>query len=420
MREAWRKHADIVVENAAQLLTCKPESADLIGAEENGCLAIGDGKILAVGDKARITPYIGSHTKIIDAANKTVTPGFVDCHTHVVFGGTRVEEYSARLQSDDLAELRRRGVPVGIMATLSATRPLARGDLYGQSAARVRRMILSGTTTLESKSGYSLNLEGELKQLKVNQMLAETLPVDISSTFLGAHGWPPDMGKNSYMDQLIKEIIPAIGAAGLAECCDIWCDDGHYERNECVKILSAAREYGMEPKIHAGAYSYIGGEDLAAEMEMYSADHLNYTPKTSLGKLADARVTGVVLPGIDFAVAHPVFFDPRPMYEAGLELGLATNCCPGCWCTSMPFIIALACRQHHMSPAQAIRAATYGGARALRREDRIGSLEAGKQADVLILDIPSCADIAYRLGENPVETVIRKGKICVDNRTLLQ
>ena len=411
-----KKAADIVIENAAQILTCEKDAADHIGLIKNGSVAIGEGKITAVGSRSEIAPLIDAATRVIDASGKVVTPGFVDCHTHVVFGGTRVEEYCARLETDDLDELKRRGVPMGIMVTLSATRDLPIEELYEQSAERVRRMILSGTTTLESKSGYSLNTEGEMRQLKINRILAEKLPVDISSTFLGAHGWAPDMTKEAYMDMLIKEMIPEAGRSGLAEACDIWCDSGHYEKEECRKILEAGREHGMEPKIHAGAYSYVGGEDLAAEMKMYSADHLNYTPISALEKLAESGVTGVVLPGIDFAVNHPLFFNPRPMFEAGLELGMATNCCPGCWCTSMPFIISLACRQHGMPPARALRAATYGGACALKREDRIGSIE----ADILILDIPTYEDIAYRLGENPVDTVIRHGKISVQNGAVIQ
>ena len=405
--------ADIVIENAAQMLTCRADAHDQVGVVSGGCLAIKDGRISAVGTKDEIASYIDAGTQIINASGRVVTPGFVDCHTHVVFGGTRVEEYSARLQTDDLNELKRSGVPMGIMVTLSSTRGLSEAELYEQSAQRVRQMILSGTTTLESKSGYSLNMEGEMKQLRVNKMIADNLPVDVSATFLGAHGWPPDVEKKSYMDILINEMMPAVGESRLSECCDIWCDDGHYDAEDCRKILQAGRDNGMEPKIHAGAYSYIGGEDLAAEMGMYSADHLNYTPRTALKKMAKAGVTGVVLPGIDFAVNHPIFFDPRPMYEAGLELGMATNCCPGCWCTSMPFIISLACRQHHMTPAMALRAATYGAARALHRDKNIGSLEPGKQADILILDIPTYEDIAYRLGQNPVETVIRHGKVSV-------
>lgn len=412
--------ADIVIENAGQLLTCKPDATDHIGLLKMASVAISNGKITAVGSKCDVAPLIGKETKILDAAGKVVMPGFVDCHTHVIFGGTRVEEYCARLETDDLEELKRRGVPMGIMVTLSATRGLPTDELYEQSAQRVRKMILNGTTTLESKSGYSLNTEGEIRQLEIGHMIAENLPIDISSTFLGAHGWPPNIEKEAYVELLINEMIPEIGAMGLAEACDIWCDEGHYEKEDCRKILEAGREHGMEPKIHAGAYSYVGGEDLAAEMDMYSADHLNYTPFTALEKLAAAGVTGVVLPGIDFAVNHPKLFDPRPMYQAGLELGMATNCCPGCWCTSMPFIISLACRKHHMSPARALRAATYGSACALKRQRRIGSIEIGKQADIIILNIPTYEDIAYRLGDDPVETVIRHGKITVqDNKIIL-
>ena len=412
--------ADIVIENAAQLLTCKLDASDHIGLVTMGSVAVSNGNITAVGNGADVAHLIGKETKVLDAAGKVVMPGFVDCHTHVVFGGTRVEEYCARLETDDLEELNRRGVPMGIMVTLSATRGLPTDELYEQSAQRVRKMILNGTTTLESKSGYSLNTEGEVRQLEIGHMIAENLPIDVSSTFLGAHGWPPDMEKEAYMELLINEMIPEIGAKGLAEACDIWCDEGHYEKEECRKILEAGRAHGMEPKIHAGAYSYVGGEDLAAEMCMNSADHLNYTSAAALEKLAAAGVTGVVLPGIDFAVNHPRFFDPRPMYRAGLELGMATNCCPGCWCTSMPFMISLACRQHSMSPARALRAATYGSACALRRQQRIGSIEVGKQADIIILDIPTYEDIAYRLGDDPVETVIRHGKITVqDNKIIL-
>lgn len=411
--------ADIVIQNAAQLLTCKPDAADHIGLVTKGSVALSNGKITAVGREEDVAPFIGKETKILDASGKVVMPGFVDCHTHVVFGGTRVEEYCARLETDDLEKLKKQGVPMGIMVTLSATRGLPTEELYEQSARRVRRMILSGTTTLESKSGYSLNIEGEIRQLEIGHMIAQNLPIDISSTFLGAHGWPPHIAKEAYMDMLINEMIPEVGGRGLAEACDIWCDEGHYEKEDCRKILEAGRAHGMEPKIHAGAYSYVGGEDLAAEMCMNSADHLNYTPAAALEKLAAAGVTGVVLPGIDFAVNHPLFFDPRPMYQAGLELGMATNCCPGCWCTSMSFIISLACRQHHMSPARALRAATYGSACALKREESIGSIEVGKQADIIILDMPTYEDIAYRLGENPVETVIRHGKISVQSNTII-
>ena len=225
--------ADIVIENAAQLLTCKLDASDHIGLVTMGSVAVSNGNITAVGNGADVAHLIGKETKVLDAAGKVVMPGFVDCHTHVVFGGTRVEEYCARLETDDLEELKRRGVPMGIMVTLSATRGLPTDELYEQSAQRVRKMILNGTTTLESKSGYSLNTEGEVRQLEIGHMIAENLPIDVSSTFLGAHGWPPDMEKEAYMELLINEMIPEIGAKGLAVACDIWCVEGLYEKEVC-------------------------------------------------------------------------------------------------------------------------------------------------------------------------------------------
>lgn len=415
-----KQRADLVIESATQVLTCSVDAKDRVGCLPGGWVAVSGDSIAAVGSREDVEAAVDlSSAERIDARGKVVAPGFVDCHTHVVFGGTRVEEYSARLETDDMEELRRRNVPMGIRVTLNSTRTLSEDELYEQSAARVREMILSGTTTLESKSGYGLDLKTEMTQLRVNRRLAENLPVDIASTFLGAHGWPADMTKERYMDILLEEMIPEVGASGLAEACDIWCDAGHYEADECRIILQAGRDAGMEPKIHTGAYSYVGGADLAADMDMMSADHLNYTPRSALKKLARARVPGVVLPGIDFAVAHPVPFDPRPMYEEGMELGLATNCCPGCWCTSMPFIVILACREHHMSPAMAIRAGTYGSAVALRRQDRIGSIEVGKQADLQIWNLGRYEDIAYRYGINPVETVIRRGKKTVSGGEIL-
>ncbi len=415
-----KKRADMVVENAAQLLTCAARSQDGIGLVEGGWVASVGEKILAAGTKSEVEAACDlSGAERIDASGRVVAPGFVDCHTHVVFGGTRVEEYSARLETDDPEELMRRGVPMGIRVTLEATRNLSEDALYEESAARVREMILSGTTTLESKSGYGLDGKTEMSQLRVSGRIASALPVDVSSTYLGAHGWPAETPKERYMEWLISEGIPEAGKSGLAEACDVWCDEGHYTAEECRKILESGRKAGLEPKIHAGAYSSIGGEELAAEMKMMSADHLNYTSRSALAKLAAAGVPGVVLPGIDFAVAHPRPFDPRPMIEEGLELALATNCCPGCWCTSMPFVIILACREHFLSPARAIRAATWGGASALGRQGRVGSIEPGKQADLQIWNLKRYEDIAYRYGINPVATVIRRGRVVAGKGCLL-
>jgi imidazolonepropionase len=234
MRVIWgcfilKIEADLVIQNASQLLTCSQEAPDLVGLVRNGWMALRGGEIIAVGDQADVKSSVSLDVaEVIDAAGKVVAPGFVDCHTHLVFGGSRVEEYSARLVTDDPEELRRRNVPTGIMVSVEQTRAASADELYRQSAQRLEEMILSGTTTVESKSGYGLDMETELRILEVNRRLEHNYPVEVVSTFLGAHGWPPSMKKEDYIDQLTKEMIPAVSGAGLAEFCDIWCDEGHY------------------------------------------------------------------------------------------------------------------------------------------------------------------------------------------------
>lgn len=362
---------------------------------------------------------IGDKTKVIDASGKVVSPGFVDCHTHVVFGGTRVDEYFAKIEKLTPEQIKERGIKTGILTTLTPTREHSLEELYEESAARVTDMIVSGTTTVESKSGYGLDRDTELKQLHVNRLLQERLPISVASTFLGAHGWPHDMAKEKYMDFLINEMIPYVGETKQAEFCDAWCDEGHYTAEECRRILEAGVKAGMRAKLHEGGYSYIGGGEVAADLHAVTADHLNYNPRPSLRRMAEAGVVGVPLPGIDFAVGHPLPFDPFPMLEEGMELAIATNCCPGVWCTSMPFIIILACRRHGMSAARAIRAATIAGAKGLARQDRIGSLEVGKEADILVWNRSRHEDIAYHYMTNPIETVIKGGKIAAQHSKIV-
>lgn len=413
------KKADLIIKNAAELLTCNPVASDLIGVIRNGWVAVNGDRIAAVGTKEDIAPLIGDMTQIIDASGKVTAPGFVDCHTHVVFGGSRSNEYLAKAEKLSDAEIAALGIKTGITATITPTREHTTDDLYEESSARVKEMIISGTTTLESKSGYGLDKDTEIKQLTVNKLLDKRLPVDIVSTYLGAHGWPPEREKENYLNFLLEEMIPFIGAEGLADFCDVWCDEGHYDAEESRIILEKGLENGLKAKIHTGAYSYVGGADAAARLGAISADHLNYTPAASLEKLAKAGVTGVVLPGTDFAVKHPRPFDTGPMIQAGLEIALATNCCPGCWCTSMAFIIILACRNHGMSAARAIRGATIAGAKAIGKESVVGSIEPGKLADIQIWNLNNYGDIAYHYSPNPVDTVIKRGKIAAQHGRLL-
>ncbi|QZY57565.1 imidazolonepropionase [Crassaminicella profunda] len=383
---------------------------------EHGWIAIEGEKIVAVGTKKEIESIVDyDEDCVIDGSEKIVLPGFVDCHTHLVFGGSRVKEYAVRMTINDLETLKKMGIKTGIMATVDITRDMTEQVLFHDAQERLKHMMSAGTTTVESKSGYGLTTSSEIKMLKINQKLNDSLPIDIVSTFLGAHGWPEDIRKDKYIHMLLWEMIPWVAELGLAQFCDVWCDDGHYTAKESRKILQVAREAGLEPKIHTDAYSYIGGSDLASEMRMVSADHLNYTPRSVMAKLAKSKVPGVLLPGTDFAVKHAKPFNPRPMMEEGMILGLGTNCCPGCFSVSMQFTMMLACRQHGMSTAEALRAATLGGAMALNLQEDRGSLEIGKLADIQLWNASTYEDVIYKFGVNLVDKVIKRGKIVIDH-----
>jgi imidazolonepropionase len=415
-----KRVADLIIAGAAELVTCRNSGGDF-EVIKNGWLAACGGRILAVGDKEQFSPfYEKGQTQVVDASGRVVAPGFIDCHTHLVFGGSRVEEYAAKLTTDDLTELQQRGIKTGILASVEATRAATEQELYDGALDRLGRMAAAGTTTVESKSGYGLATGAELKILAVNKMLQENTPLDIISTFLGAHGWPADQAKADYIDLLTGEMIPRVAAQNLALYCDIWCDDGYYTAAESEIILKAALNCGLKPKIHTDAYSYIGGSDLAAAMKMVSADHLNFTPPAVMKKLADAGVVGVLLPALDFAVRHPRPFDYPAMKEQGLTVALATNLCPGCWTESMQFVMALACRLYRMSPAEAVIAATRGAAMALGLENDYGSLEEGKYADLQIWNVPGYEHVVYRLGGNVVGQVYKKGRLIADNTSGLK
>jgi imidazolonepropionase len=283
-------------------------------------------------------------------------------------------------------------------------------ELTESAAERLQRMFRHGTTTAESKSGYGLSLQDELRILQVNRRLSATQPVDVVSTFLGAHALPPEMSRERYMELVVKEMIPRVAADGLAEFCDVFCDEGYFTVEEARHILEAGRAAGLKAKIHADQYSAIGASEMAAEIGAVSADHLNYCERGSMRKLTRAGVVGVVTPALDFAVQHPRPFDARAMIEEGMPIAIATDLCPACWVESMQLVMAFACRQYGLSPAEALNAGTVGGARALGVTDR-GSIEPGKLADLQSWDLPTFEDVVYRIGNNAVSMVVKRGKV---------
>ena len=407
-----RPRADLVIADARQLVTCAGDVPYSLGLIERGWVAVAGEVVIAVGSRAEVEAAADCRgAAVVDASGCVAAPGFVDSHTHLVFGGSRVDEYAVRMTENDPEVLRRMGIGTGVLATVERTRAASIEQLVTEASDRLRGMLRAGTTTVESKSGYGLSTEAELKLLRANRALAEATPVDVVSTFLGAHGFPPEVPRDVYLKTVVEEMTPLVAAEGLAEFADVWCDYGYYTAAESRLLLEAAAAAGMAPKIHADAYSYVGGSDLAAEMRMTSIDHLNYTPRALMPRLAASGVVGVVMPALDFAVGHARPFDARAMIAEGMTLALATDLCPGCWAESQQFVMALACRLHRMSPAEALWAATRGGALALRLESDRGALEAGKLADIQIWDVPRYEHAIYRLGGNVVSRVIKRGRV---------
>lgn len=412
--------ADLVLKDCSQLLSMNENSKDLVGLIENGYVAIKDEKIAFIGSKEEYEQQIDeSQAKVIDGKNKVVLPGFVDSHTHLVFGGSRLDEYVAKLTMTDIDEIKKEVPRVGLDSSMHSTINASFEELLDSSIDKSKAMLVGGTTTIEMKSGYGIDKDNELKQLEVIKELKNHIPLTIFATYLGAHYWDVDMGKEKYIDYMIKEVMPIVQEKGLAQYCDVWCDDGFYTAKESEKILKAAREFGMKSKIHTDCYSNIGGSKLAAEMKMTSADHLNFTTLDSIKAMVDAKVVGVVIPGTDFSVSHPRPFNPRPMLDEGMILAIATNLNPGNWMESMQLSIAMGCKLHKFTPEEAIRATTLGGAYALDSEDEYGSLEVGKFADIQVWDTDSYQNVAYKLGVNLVEAVIKHGKVVVKDKRIV-
>jgi imidazolonepropionase len=408
-----RRPVDLLIYRSSEMLTVRPDAADLVGRVVNGAVAIAGERIVSAGPLSEIERQFDlANAQRVDAGGGVVMPGFVDCHTHVVWGGTRVDEWVTKLTGGDLDALRARGLPVGIVGTTRDTRKLSVEQMVEAALPRLREMLAYGTTTVESKSGYGLTVESELAMLRANRELARLQPADIVSTFLGGHAVPPDVPRERYIASIIEEMTPRVVEEGLAEFTDVYTDAGYFSLEESRRILEAGVSAGLMAKIHLDQYQHTeGGIALIAELGGVSADHLNYTTPDELRQLASAGVVAVPLPALDFSVGHPRPVDIQTMLASGVTVALATDICPGAWVTSMQFVINLACRLHRMSPAEAVRASTLNAARAISRQDEIGSLEPGKLADIVILDVERHEDLAYRLGRNAVRTVIKRGRI---------
>ena len=401
----------ILLKNCRELLTVEENAKDLIGLNKNISLLIEDAKIKKIGAYEKLKEEILSSTfQEIDCSNKVVMPGYVDCHTHLIFGESRVDEYVASFTMNK-EEIKNKIPRTGLEASIFSTRNSTDEELINSSLVKLNRMLKHGTTTVEIKSGYGIDKDTELRLLKLINILKEKTPQTILSRYLGAHYFDTEMGKEKYIDFMIKEVMPIIKKENLAQFCDVWCDDGYYTAKDCYKILKAGLENNMLPTLHTECYSAIGGAKVAAELKAANVGHLNYLSLEDIGLLKESDVVGVLIPSTDFSVNHKKPFDPKPMLDKGMTIAIATNLNPGNWVEDMNISMILACRNHKMSENEAIRAATLGGAKALRIDKDYGSLEVGKFADIQIRNSDSYKNVVYKFGVNEVEHVIKRGKI---------
>ena len=411
---------DIVLSHIGQLATLAGhsdtpkigQSLQELAVIEDGAVAVKGGRIISVGTTKEVLSGLSEEPVLppIEFPNMLAIPGFVDSHTHLVFGGSRENDFAMKLAGKSYMEILEGGG--GILNTLKATRAATQDELTSIGFSYAESMNSSGTTTIEAKSGYGLDVENELKMLRVVEALRDKLPSELVSTFMGAHAIPPEYKErvDSYVDLVINEMIPAVAEHKLAEFCDVFCEEGVFSVDQSRMILNAAKESGMKLKVHADEIVQLGGAGLAAEVGAVSADHLLMSSEDDLEAMSKAGTIATLLPGTAFSL-NTEYADARKMIEMQLPVALATDFNPNCANESMFFTIALACYKMKMHPREAISAATINGAHALGRGDVLGSIEPGKRADILILDCPNPEYLSWRFGVNLLHTVVANGQV---------
>ena len=368
---------------------------------ENAWLLEQNGTVAAIG-----TGNPPAADEAIDCGGKLVTPGLVDCHTHLVFGGWREHELAMKLQGKTYLEILAAGG--GILSTVRETRKASEDALYEKTCGLLSEMLAHGTTALEIKSGYGLDLETEQKQLRVIRRIKERFS-DVAATFLGAHAFPEGMDHETYVEWLCQEAIPAIAEDGLAEFCDVFCDDGVFTAEQSERILNAGKRYGLTPKMHADEIKEIGGTQAAARVGAISCDHLSETSAEGIQALRDGGVIAVMLPATSFYLKKP-YGDFRGMIDAGVPVAVATDMNPGSTPNlSLPFAMTAGCLYGRLTPEEILTAATLNGAAAIGMADRLGTLEPGKQADLVVWDAANLDQLIYRYGTNRAAMVFKRG-----------
>ena len=415
----------MLIHSASQLLTLQggPQRGHVLGRLgmlENGAVLVQEEAIQAVGPSPELLQAYPDEPRL-DAGGCAVLPGFVDPHTHVVWAGDRAAEFEMKMAGAKYMEILAAGG--GILSTVRKTRQASLETLMNETRPRLQRMFAHGTTTAEAKSGYGLQTQTELRMLDTILKLDEEGPLELAPTFLGAHAIPPEYEHDpqGYTEHLCNEMLPAVKtwwgsqkttASRELPFVDVFCETGAFDLAQSRQILTRAKELGYPLKLHADEFDNLGGASLAADLGAVSADHLVRTSEADITALAKSDCVAVSLPCTPFGLAESAYTPAQKILAADGLLALATDCNPGtAWCESMQFVIALACRVLKLTPAQAIAAATINAAQAIRRAGRIGSIEPGKQADLLVLSVADYRQLGYRFGTNLIKQVIKRGKV---------
>ena len=391
----------IILKNIGCLVTA---NADGVASFKNTSILIENGKIAAIGDR--------QSENAIDCGGKMVTCGFVDSHTHPVFLDNRDEEYAMRLAGVTYEKIAEKGG--GIVSSVEGVRNASEDELIDKVSQRMDRFIAGGTTTIEAKSGYGLDTESELKSLSVIHKVHKSHALDLIPTFMGGHAFPQEYSDDhdGYVNLICNEMIPAVAAQGIAVFNDVFCEEGYFTVAQSKRILETGKKYGLKPRLHADEFVDSGASELAGEVGAISADHLMAVSADGINALVENNVIATLLPGTTFFLGKSTYAPARELINSGITLSLATDFNPGsCYIQSMPFIMTLACMHLGMTVEESFQAVTYYSAKALELEDKIGSIEVGKSADLIVWGISSLLDIPYYVSNHPIRYVMKNGEV---------
>jgi len=402
-----------------RLATMDPARTGAYGAlgveASDGALAIQDGRFAWLGTTDKLPVIDESKTTVVDGGGRWATPGLIDCHTHLVYGGNRAEEFELRLGGVDYQEIARRGG--GILSTVKATRAAGEQELFAAAAKRVRSLLGQGVTGLEIKSGYGLDRDTELKMLRVARRIASECPVAVSATFLGAHALPPEYtDSDAYIDYLCATLLPEVAAESLADAVDVFCESIGFSLLQAERLLTSAKRLGLSVKIHAEQLSNMRGASLAARLGALSADHLEYLDADGVAAMQEAGTVAVLLPGAFYFLRETRKPPIEALRAAGVPMAIASDSNPGSSpLQSILLVLNMACTLFDMTPEEALSGVTRNAARALGWQSSRGTVEVGKRADLVLWDIEHIAELAYYLGGNPCHQVLSAGQTVVKN-----